>query len=183
MTETARRYTIEDLYKVEGKAELIGGQLKIMDGTGFMPIRAAAAVYRSLYDYERRTRYGYALTDNIIFAVDVPPRESFSPDASFYVGESPGMSYIRGAPVLAVEVRSQNDYGRTAEREMAAKRRDYFAAGTLVVWDVDLLNADTVRVFRDGNAETPAAVYRRGEVAEAEPAVPEWRFPVDELFD
>jgi Uma2 family endonuclease len=66
---------------------------------------------------------------------------------------------------------------------MLAKRRDYFAAGTLVVWDVDLLSEDVVRVFRDGNAVVPAAIYRRGEVAEAEPAVPGWRFPVDELFE
>jgi len=26
-------------------------------------------------------------------------------------------------------------------------------------------------------------IYRRGETAEAEPAVPGWKFPVDELFD
>ena len=183
MTETARRYTLEDLYKVEGKAELVNGQLKIMDGTGFRPGRAAAAVYRSLYDYERNTASGYALTGNVIFAVDLPHRESISPDASFFTGESSGMKFVRGAPVFAVEVRSEGDYGRAAERDMTAKRADYFAAGTVVVWDVDLLNADTVRVFRDGNAEVPAAVYRRGELAEAEPALPGWRFPVDELFD
>ncbi len=57
------------------------------------------------------------------------------------------MEFIHGAPALAVEVRSQNDYGPKADREMAEKRADYFAAGTLVVWDVDLLGADVVRVF------------------------------------
>ena len=31
---------------------------------------------------------------------------------------------------------------------MVAKRADYFAAGTLVVWDVDLLSSDVVRVYR-----------------------------------
>ena len=33
--------------------------------------------------------------------------------------------------------RSENDYGPAAEREIAAKRADYFEAGTQVVWDVD----------------------------------------------
>ena len=31
---------------------------------------------------------------------------------------------------------------------MAEKRADYFAAGTLGVWDVDLLGEDVVRVYR-----------------------------------
>jgi Uma2 family endonuclease len=64
---------------------------------------------------------------------------------------------------------------------MAEKRRDYFAAGTLVVWDVDLLGEDVVRVYRADGPETPT-VYRRGEMAEAEPAVPGWHMPVDDLF-
>ena len=43
----------------------------------------------------------------------------------------------------------------------------------LVVWDVDLVGADVVRVFRPASAEP--SIYRRGDVAEAEPAVPGWR--------
>jgi Uma2 family endonuclease len=64
---------------------------------------------------------------------------------------------------------------------MAAKRDDYFAAGTKVVWDVDLLSEDVVRVYRS-TAPDRATVYRRGDNAEAEPAVPGWRMPVDDLF-
>ena len=66
---------------------------------------------------------------------------------------------------------------------MAAKRADYFAAGTRVVWDVDLSSENVVRVFRDGDADQPAATYRRGQTAEAEPAVPGWTMPVDDLFE
>jgi Uma2 family endonuclease len=65
---------------------------------------------------------------------------------------------------------------------MAAKRADYFAAGTLVVWDVDLLGDDVIRVYRAGNPNHPM-IYRRGDRAEAEPAVPGWSMLVDELFD
>ena len=64
---------------------------------------------------------------------------------------------------------------------MAAKRADYFAAGTLVVWDVDLLGDDVVRAYSATQPDNPT-IYRRGEVAEAEPAVPGWSMPVDELF-
>ena len=64
---------------------------------------------------------------------------------------------------------------------MAKKRADYFAAGTLVVWDVDLLSDDVVRVYRTSEPES-ATIYRRGEIAEAEPAVPGWTMAVDDLF-
>ena len=68
-----------------------------------------------------------------------------------------------------------------AEQALAEKCADYFAAGTLVVWDVDVLSDDIVRVYR---AEEPArpTIYRRGERAEAEPAVPRWSIAVDDLF-
>jgi hypothetical protein len=37
-------------------------------------------------------------------------------------------------------------------------------------------------VYRSDKPET-ATIYHRGEVAEAEPAVPGWTMPVDELFE
>jgi Uma2 family endonuclease len=180
-TETGA--TVEDLYKIKDKAELVDGQLKIMEPTGGMPNRASFTISASLHEYERRTRSGFAYSDSAGFLVDLPHRQSFSPDASYFVGDPPSMRFMKGAPVFAVEVRSEGDYGPAAEREMAAKRADYFAAGTQVVWDVDLVGANVVRVFRDGNATTPAATYRRGETAEAEPAVPGWQLDVDALFE
>ena len=91
------------------------------------------------------------------------------------------MKFFEGAPVFAVEVRSEGDYGPKAEDAVARKREDYFAAGTRVVWDVDLLSETPVRVFRAGDPASPTA-YRRGETAEAEPALPGWTMPVDDLF-
>jgi Uma2 family endonuclease len=91
------------------------------------------------------------------------------------------MRFPQGAPIFAVEVRSENDYGRAAEREMGAKRADYFACGTLVVWDVDLQSEDVVKSYKVSNPENPV-IFRRGEIADAEPAVPGWRMAVDELF-
>ena len=135
------RATIKDLYKVEGKAELVNGEL-----------------------------------------VHLPHRESFSPDAAYHVGPRTGMRFAEGAPVFAVEVRSANDYGPAAERTRAEKRADYFACGTLVVWDVDLLSEDVIKSY---NASAPAhpVIFRRGDIADAEPAVPGWRMAVNDLFE
>ena len=173
--------TIEDLYKVEGKAELVNGEIILMSPTGILPGYAGDAIFSSLRDYSKRRKYGRAVGDNKAFVVNLPHRKSFSPDAAFHVGPEKGMKFYESAPVFAVEVRSDGDYGPRAERRMAQKRADYFAAGTLVVWDVDLLSDDVVRVYRS-TAPEKASQYRRGEIADAEPAVPGWTMPVDDLF-
>ena len=104
-----------------------------------------------------------------------------SEDAAYYVGPRAKMKFFEGAPLFAAEVRSDGDYGPAAERAIAQKRADYFAAGTRVVWDVDVLSDDAVRVYRSSAPDTPT-IYRRGDTAEAEPAVPGWAMPVDDLF-
>lgn len=180
---TANKATIDDLYKVPDgrKAELVEGELRIMSPTGGVPGRASARIFRSLEDYEIDTGRGYAIPHNVGFVVDLPSRESFSPDAAFYIGPEPGMRFLTGAPIFAVEVRSENDYGPAAEQDMAAKRRDYFAAGTVVVWDVDLIGPEVVRCYRADNPEQPE-VFRRGDIANAEPALPGWRMEVEDIF-
>ncbi|MBI4468306.1 MAG: Uma2 family endonuclease [Acidobacteria bacterium] len=180
---TKPRATVEDLYNVpeRGKAELVNGELVLMSPTGGRPGRAAAKILISLSKYEDEHGGGYAFGDAVGFLVDLPNRGSFCPDAAWYVGQLEGMKFLRGAPVFAVEVRSESGYGPKAEQEMAGKRRDYFAAGTRVVWDVDLLGDEVVRVYRASDPDRPS-IYRRRDQAEAEPAVPGWRLPVDELF-
>lgn len=172
--------TIDDLYKVEGKAELVNGEILIMSPTGILPAYVAGEIFTSLRRYSKQQKLGHAMGDNLAYVVNLPHRKSFCPDVSLYVGK-PTMKFAEGAPVFAVEVRSEGDYGRFAERQMAKKRADYFAAGTLVVWDVDILSDDVVKVYRASEPERPV-VYRRGEMAEAEPAVPGWTMPVEEMF-
>lgn len=152
-----------------------------MSPTGAFSGRAASQVYMSLREYERRTGRGFAIPDNVGMIVDLPHRRSFSPDAAFRRGPLTPR-FLDGAPLLAVEVRSEGDYGSAAEEVMAAKRADYFAAGTLVVWDVDVLEEPSVRVYRSSDPTRPAQ-YRRGERAEAEPALPGWTMLVDELLE
>ena len=80
-----------------------------------------------------------------------------------------------------MKVRPPSDYGSAAEEAIGAKRADYFVAGTLVVWDVDL-NQYIVRSYRHDRPEE-SALFRSGEVADAEPALPDWRIAVNDVFD
>lgn len=176
------RATIDDLYEVEGKAELLDGEVVYMSPAGEDPNFAGGEIFTSLRAYVRRTGRGRAYTDGAGFHVNLPHRESFSPDSAYHVAPRMGMRFTQSAPLFAVEVRSEHDYGPAAERAMAQKRADYFTCGTLVVWDVDLLSEDVVKVYRSSAPNTPT-LYRRGDTAEAEPAVPGWRMPVDDLFE
>jgi Uma2 family endonuclease len=180
ISNSATDRLIAELYTVQGKAEIVGGRVVMMSPTGGKPGRAGFVICCSLQQFEGRLG-GYVYPDNVAFIVDLPNRKSFCPDAAFS-RIPPDMHFVSGPPDFAVEVRSDGDYGPVAEREMAAKRADYFAAGTQVVWDVDLLGEDTVRVYRADSAEQPT-IYRKSQTAEAEPAVPGWTFPVNRLFD
>ena len=178
------RETIADLARVPGKAELIGGRIVHLMATGIRPNLVAVRLLRSLADHVDASGHGVAFMDNMGYVVPELPsgRESFSPDVSYYAGpfSFEDMRFLQAAPTLAIEVRSEGDYGPAAERAMAAKRADYFAAGTLVVWDVDP-KADCVHAFRLESPDRPT-IFRRGDVADAEAAVPGWRIEVDRIF-
>jgi Uma2 family endonuclease len=180
---TKAKATFEDLYSVpEGaKAEIVDGEIVLMSPTGADPGYAGDEIFVSLRECSHKTKPGRAVGYNKAFHVYLPNRESFSPDAAFYVGPDPGMKFYEGAPIFAVEVRSENDYGPAAERRIAKKRADYFAAGTLILWDVDLLGPDVITSYSADNPDQPR-VFRVGDIADAEPALPGWRFPVANLF-
>jgi Uma2 family endonuclease len=175
--------TIDDLYTLpkEQKAELVNGEIVLMSPTGAAPSYAASEIFVSLRQYARQTRTGHAITDNAAFVVNLSNRKSFSPDAAFYSGKWTGMKFFEGPPDFAVEVRSEGDYGPTAEAGIAEKRAEYFAAGTLAVWDVNLLSEDVVKLYSIYSPDVPR-IFRRGDVADADPAVSGWSMPVDDLF-
>lgn len=182
--ETKTETTIEDLYHAPndyGTYEIVDGRLMHMPPTGFGPGRASGRIYASLLRYEEQTGAGYALPDNVGFIVDLPHRQSFSPDAAFIERrpENPER-FLDGAPLFAAEVRSEHDHGPRADAAYAAKRADYFATGTRVVWDVNPRQR-TVASYHAAAPDTPR-LFQTGEVADAEPALPGWRVAVDELF-
>src|SRR5262245_43027923 len=159
------RATVEDLYRVKEKAELIDGRIVYQMATGRRPARVGGRIYRSLDDYAEKTGRGEAYPDSAGFVVPLLPsgRQSFAPDTSYYDGpfSDEPMRFIEGPATLAVEVRSENNYGKSAEVEMEEKRADYFAAGTLVVWDVDPVS-ECIHVYRSTNPDQ-ATTYVRGQ--------------------
>ena len=183
MVVTTERKTDElfaQLMKIDGKAEIVDGEIKKQMPTGEEPSLASGEIFVSLHRYARRIGRGRAVPDNAIFSVDLPNRKSFSPDAAYMEQERSGsMRAINGAPVFAVEVRSENDYGPAADRAIAAKIVEYFAAGTLAVWDVDLQSDDVVTLHLP---DAPPQIFRRGDTSHAGAALPDWTMEVDEIF-
>jgi Uma2 family endonuclease len=184
MATVSQRASLDDLYRAEGKAEVVGGRICQIMPTGVRPSEVASNIYVSLRCFTKNQGKGHAFNDNLGYVVPELPsgRESFAPDASYYDGPLPVnlMRFIEGSPTLAVEVRSENDYTDHSETELAAKRTDHFCAGTLVVWDVDPV-AEIVTCYQSHQTEQ-VIVFRRGQTADAEPAVPGWRMSVDEIF-
>ena len=177
--------TLDDLMRVQGKAELIAGRIVHQVSSGFKPNRVAFQIALRLEIYSTDRGVGFALTDGIGFALHpclANGRQSFSPDAAYYDGPLPDNErrFISGTPNFAAEVRSENDDGPVAEAAQASKRADYFEAGTLVVGDVDP-EARVVASFAT-DPTTPVAIFRPGDIATAEPALPGWRVAVDGIF-
>ena len=176
--------TLADLARIKNRAELITGRIVLLPYLGHKPGVAMAKFLISLQKYIEAMGRGHVLMSKLAYEVPklVSGRESFSPNASYYDGPLPEdpWAFIPGPPTLAVEIRSIDAYGPEVGAERATKRGDYFAAGTLFVWDVDALN-ETVQTYRPGPCARPLT-FRRGEVANAEPAVPGWRMAVDEIF-
>jgi Uma2 family endonuclease len=176
-----REATIGDLGITKLKAEIVDGHLIVIGPSGDAAGGASSNLLFSLREHQERFGGGRAFGSRVAYIVDLPHRLAICPDASWYTGPR-WDDFPRGAPIFAAEVRDGTDHGPAAEERMASRRADYFAAGTKIVWDVDVLvGEEAVRVYRADDPEHPT-IYRRGEIAEAEPAVPGWRMPVDELF-
>ena len=182
--QTAVRATIYDLYKIDGKAELVGGVIVEMSPIGFLPGEAAINITTSIRAYAKLTGRGRGIPDPVAFRVPElsSGRETFSPDASYYTGpiQANRMRFIDGAPDFAVEVRSENDYGPKPEFEMSRKRADYFEAGTRIVWDVDPV-AQTIRAYSADAPDAPR-LFTVADVIDSEPVMPGWRLPLAEIF-
>ena len=78
-----------------GKAELVDGKVKLMSPAGGRPAARAAKSTRRLLRHEEKLGSGYAVPDNAGFIVDLPNRQSFSPDAAWYTGAAIDMDSCR----------------------------------------------------------------------------------------
>lgn len=114
--------------------ELDAGRLIVREPAGSRHGRIAAGLYAALLEHARREG-GEVVSFETGFLLRRSPDSVRAPDVAYLTGSSTsaGDGYILGAPDLAVEVLSPNDH----RSEVAAKVRDYLAAGTQLVWVLD----------------------------------------------
>ncbi|MGL4554116.1 MAG: Uma2 family endonuclease [Gemmataceae bacterium] len=168
--------TIADLMRVEGRAELVNGEVVRLKPFTDWQSMIVGNVKHSLHDHARAHRgTGRSGGGTLVYAF-APlrgGRMTFSPAAAWFIGPRPDdpMGPVPGPPTFAMEF----------EDEMTdARRADYAEAGTLVLWEV---NAREERIVKRRPGHAPEASFVRGDVADAEPAVPGWTIAVDDVFE
>lgn len=174
---------VDELAQVDGKAEIVHGEIVQMSPANAEHSDEASEIAYSLRAHMKARGGGVGVGDNMGFVVNLPHRQSFSPDAAWIHTDRKQLKrkFWEGAPAFAAEIRSPDDEGPAGEVAIGEKIADYFAAGTLVVWDVDTSSDDVIRCYRSTHPAEPQ-IFRRGDIADAEPAVPGWRFAVEDLF-
>ena len=143
---------------------MVAGHIIMLEPTGVGASLAAGEILFSLSQHKQATGRGKVFMGRVGYAIPRLPsgRESFSPNTSYYDGPRPDnkWDFLPGPPTLAVEVR--DEFAPLSDSDRAAKRADYFAAGTLVVWDVDP-DTETVHVYRPEAPEQPTHVSAGGD--------------------
>src|SRR6266516_183268 len=162
LESTGREATIEDLYREPGKAELVNGRIVRMPSASGLHGYAGLQIAASLTAYARRMGVGHALGDNVGFIVNLPHRKSFCPDAAYHLGPLT-MEFVEGAPVFAVEVRSERGRARASPRAHDVDREERGLAGARD----HLEAARDVQARGGGGLEDPAELGRGGAGDEA----------------
>ena len=132
--------------------ELVQGELVVMSPGAVIPTVVAGNIFGRLWTFLRRHRFGVCGISEARFVLQRGPDTVRAPDVWFIGKERipegglpPG--YWPGTPDLAVEVLSPSDRFTAVLR----KAQDYLAAGTGLVWVVDL-EGRSAAVFRPGHA-------------------------------
>ena len=134
---------------------------------------------RLVANYNREHRLGRAYAAETGFILDEVRQRVLGPDVAFVSQERmtqpPRPGFFRGAPDLAVEVRSPSQ----SAREMATKANGYLAAGTRLVWVVEPAHR-TVTVYRPDR--TPEELALEGYL-DGYDVLPGFRVAVAAIFD
>lgn len=175
--------TVEQLYTMPDdglKHELEAGVLVSEPLPGFRHGGVVARVSALLDAHVRARGLGVVLAGDAGFILARDPDTLRGPDVAFVARErlvrlSDPSSAFRGAPDLAVEVRSPSN----TPSAVHAKVADYLAAGTRLVWLLDP-ERETVTVYR---SLLGPRVSARGDELDGEDVVPGFRVRVAALFE
>jgi Uma2 family endonuclease len=139
----------------------------------------AASLISLLMAYVRRRRLGVIGAPDTILRFqagkDRLPDVSFTAWASLPSADAHLQRVGRYAPDLAVEILSPSN----SRAEIEEKRREYFAAGTKIVWEVDP-DARTVTVFTD---PTTPKVLTMADTLDGGAVLPGFTLSLADLFN
>jgi Uma2 family endonuclease len=175
---TATEKDVLDMQAHEGRlCELVDGVL-VEKGRGFLESYLAGALIEILRGFVKPRHLGLVTAPDGL--VRLAPGLVRIPDVAFVSwARLPGRRVPRApipalAPHLAVEILSESN---TAD-EMARKRREYFAAGVRLLWQVAPL-ARTVEVY---TAPEQVLLLREEDTLEGGEALPGFALPLREFF-
>ena len=175
---TAEEFMAADLG--EGTFELVRGE--VVEVPPPMPEHGVvcANVAGSLWDYGRKSGYGYALSNDSAVVTERGPDTVRGPDICFYSHARWPRSVVGNtlpplAPDLAVEVVSPGNSAVKINKKIA----EYQAVGTLLIWVIYPARRSVVIHRLDD--ELPL-VLREDDVLEDLPELPGFRCPVTDFF-
>jgi Uma2 family endonuclease len=173
--------TERDVTDIESRedwlCELIDGVL-VQKTIGLYESALAARLVSLLFNFLDRHDLGVVLGAGA--TLRVLPCQVRIPDVSFISWDRiPGNEFPREpipdlVPDLAIEVLSPDN----TRREMERKLRDYFKAGTHLVWYVDPEH-QTVQVY---TSPRKSKLFRDGDTLDGGPVLPGFRLPVKRIF-
>jgi Uma2 family endonuclease len=175
---TAEEFMAADLG--EGNFELVRGE--IVEVPPAMPEHGVvcANIAGTLWDYGRKSGYGYTLSNDSAVVTERGPDTVRGPDMCFYSHARWPRSDVESGlppvpPNLAVEVVSP---GNRAGK-ISANIAEYQAVGVLMVWVVYPARRGVVIHRSD---DEPPITLREGAVIENLPELPGFRCPVADFF-
>lgn len=157
--------------------ELVDGVL-VEKPMGFYESRLAQIIGYLLECYLEHNSLGITASES--GPVRTTPKQVRMPDVSFVLSEHVTLEMVRAqkilehTPDLAVEVLSESN----TKKEMSRKLREYFEAGTRLVWYVDP-EAETIQVFR--SAEDCETIVGQQELTGGE-LLPNFAVKVADIF-
>jgi Uma2 family endonuclease len=158
--------------------ELIDGVL-VRKPKGAEESRLAVLIGTYLFLFVRKHKLGEVLGEAGL--LELMPGQVRIPDVAFISkkrfpgGKRPKKKVWPAVPDLAVEILSESN----TPREMARRRREYFAQGTVLVWQVNPENK-TVEVF---TSPTESKVYHVGQTLDGGDVLPGFKLKVSEIFE
>ena len=182
MATATRFMTADEFFMMPNDGQLhdlIDGEVRTMSHPGGLHGEVAGEAFRLLSNHVKAHGLGRMYAAETGFLIRRDPDTVRAPDVGFVRRERLAeivdrRKYVPFGPDLAVEVESPND----RPGEVAEKTRDWLAAGTRLVWNIDP-ESRTATVHRP---DAPAIALTEDDFLDGEDVVPGFRCRIADLF-